>query len=262
VGIFTKRSDLEKEWEALRKQETAYIRWKEKRQETFVNKKLQDKVPKKLQEKLDAAFSKAFFLVFEKGTAVIEKTYKKEEIQKEYKVREYAAKLSPRRKYLKEFKKKSKDSFKKNLFLSGVEGIGLGVLGIGLPDIPIFVGMILKSIYEISLIYGYSYEEEKERLYILQLIQNAMSYGKEFEKGETKIDDILNRREGYDMKEEILRTSQLLSKELIYIKFLQGLPAVGVAGGAYNTIYLHKILTYADIKYRKRFLTDWKQKWE
>ena len=64
------------------------------------------------------------------------------------------------------------------------------------------------------------------------------------------------------MKEEILRTSQLLSKELIYIKFLQGLPAVGVAGGAYNTIYLHKILTYADIKYRKRFLTDWKQKWE
>ena len=137
---------------------------------------------------------------------------------------------------MKEFKKKSKDSFKKNLFLSGVEGIGLGVLGIGLPDIPIFVGMILKSIYEISLIYGYSYEEEKERLYILQLIQNAMSYGKEFEKGETKIDDILNRREGYDMKEEILRTSQLLSKELIYIKFLQGLPAVGVAGGAYNTI--------------------------
>ena len=86
MGIFTKRSDLEKEWEALKKQEAAYIRWKRERQEAFFNKILQDKVPKKLQEKLDAAFSKAFLLVFEKGTGVIEKTYKKEEIQKEFKV--------------------------------------------------------------------------------------------------------------------------------------------------------------------------------
>ena len=257
MGIFTKRSDLEKEWEALKKQEAAYIRWKRERQEAFFNKILQDKVPKKLQEKLDAAFSKAFLLVFEKGTGVIEKTYKKEEKQKEFKVREYAAQLSPRRKYLKAFKKSSKASFNKNLFISGVEGISLGALGIGLPDIPIFVGMILKSIYEISLIYGYSYEEEKERLYILQLIQNALSYGEEFEKGEGKLKDILNESEKYDLKEEIFLTSQVLSKELIYIKFLQGVPAVGVAGGAYNAIYLYKILKYADLKYRKRFLTDW-----
>lgn len=262
MGIFTKRSDLEKEWEALKKGESAYIRYKEKKREAFFNKKLQDKVPKKLQEKLDIAFSKAFFIVFEKGTVIIEKTYKKEEIQKEYKIREYGARLNPRKKYLKAFKKSSKASFNKNLIISGVEGIGLGILGIGLPDIPIFVGMILKSIYEVALIYGYSYEEERERFYILQLIQNALSYGKEFEKGERKLDDILNKSERYNMKEEIFQTSQILSKELIYIKFLQGVPVVGTTGGAYNAIYLHKILRYADLKYRKRFLTDWKQKWE
>lgn len=38
--------------------------------------------------------------------------------------------------------------------ISGVEGVGLGLLGIGLPDIPLFTAVILKSVYEIALSYG------------------------------------------------------------------------------------------------------------
>ena len=49
------------------------------------------------------------------------------------------------------FKKGAAASSRKNLLLSTAEGVGLGVLGIGLPDIP-FTGMILKSIYEVALI--------------------------------------------------------------------------------------------------------------
>ena len=29
-----------------------------------------------------------------------------------------------------------------------------------------------------------------------------------------------------------------MSKELLYMKFLQGIPVVGTVGGAYNTVYL------------------------
>lgn len=82
----------------------------------------------------DTAFAKAFTLIFEKGTGVIEKT-----------------------------SKKSKGAGTKNLLLSGVSGVGMGVLGIGLPDIPVFTGMILKSIYETALHYGCGYDTKEDR---------------------------------------------------------------------------------------------------
>ena len=47
-----------------------------------------------------------------------------------------------------------------------------------------------------------------------------------------------------------------MSKELLYMKFLQGIPVAGAAGGIYNVIYLRKIQRYAGMKYRKRFLYD------
>ena len=45
-----------------------------------------------------------------------------------------------------------------------------------------------------------------------------------------------------------------LSKELLYMKFLQSIPVVGAAGGAYDAVYMQKIVEYAKIKYQRRFL--------
>ena len=59
---------------------------REEKKDTFLNKKLEEKVPEKLQGTLDTAFAKAFGMIFEKGTGVIEKTYKKDELQKSFKI--------------------------------------------------------------------------------------------------------------------------------------------------------------------------------
>lgn len=45
-----------------------------KEKDSILNQKLAEKVPEKLQSTLDAAFAKAFTLVFENGTGIIEKT--------------------------------------------------------------------------------------------------------------------------------------------------------------------------------------------
>jgi hypothetical protein len=37
------------------------------------------------------------------------------------------------------------------------------------------------------------------------------------------------------------------------MKFLQGIPIVGVVGGAFDFKYMKEITTYAEIKYRKRY---------
>ena len=55
-------------------------------------------------------------------------------------------------------------------------------------------------------------------------------------------------------QEQRRRTADALSEALLYMKFLQGIPVAGVAGGISNTIYLKKITDYAELKYKRRFL--------
>ena len=142
------------------------------------------------------------------------------------------------------------------MLISGISGIGLGVLGIGIPDIVLFTGLMLKSIYEIALNYGFDYEKEEEKQFILLLIQGAISYGDELH----EINDELNYfiETGRFTRCKVLSDSINaaaggLSKELLYMKFLQGIPVVGAAGGAYDVIYMKQIVKYAEMKYRRRF---------
>lgn len=141
--------------------------------------------------------------------------------------------------------------------MSAVEGVGLGILGIGLPDIPLFTGMILKSMYETALHYGCGYQTEEEKYFILLLIRTSLACEAELEEEEKQVESFLETEslpKTYDRQEEIRKTAAVLSRELLYMKFVQGLPLVGAIGGAFDAIYLKQILTYAKIKYQKRFL--------
>ena len=41
---------------------------------------------------------------------------------------------------------------------------------------------------------------------------------------------------------------------MLLLKFIQGLPVVGILGGAANPLYYHKITAYTQLKYRRRYL--------
>lgn len=257
MNLLKKMTPWEKEWRALEKREQQYLDKKKAKKISALNQLLEDKVPPNLQGRLDTAFSKAFGLVFEKGTGIIEKTYKKQQMEEDYQIHAFTAEVKKDRKSLRNFSKKANTSGNKNLLLSGVEGVGLGILGIGLPDIPLFTGMILKSIYEIALHYGYGYETEEEKYFILLLIRCALARERAWEKAKERMQAFLIEEQlppCYDRELEIQKTAEVLSQELLYMKFLQGLPVVGAVGGAYDAIYLNAILQYGKIVYKKRFL--------
>lgn len=262
MGFFEKKTPWEKEWETLEKKEKKYLEKRAEKKDSFLNRKLDELIPQTLQERLEVTFSKAFAMIFEKGTGIIEKTYKKEEMEKDYKVNEYAASVKADRKSLKTFHKNAGASSNRNLLIAGVEGIGLGLLGIGLPDIPVFVGMILKSLYELSIHYGIGYETEEEKYFVLLMIRTALSYGEELEEAERDAELFIYSEllpEEYDREKEIRKAADTLSRELLYMKFLQGAPVIGAVGGAYDAVYLNRIMEYAKIKYRKRFLLKQKK---
>lgn len=256
--MFKRLSPHEKEWEALIKKEEKFFASRQEKKDSVLNQKLEQYVPDKLRSTIDEAFSKVFNLIFEKGTVIIEKTYSKDKIKERYSENDYAYLLNQNRKNLRKFSKKAEGAGTVNLLVSGTAGIGMGLAGMGLPDIPVFTSMMLKSIYQIALNYGYNYDTEKERIFILLIIQGAVSNGNDLLEIDREINHYIKTgsyTKPLNLSEQIKLASSCLSKELLYMKFLQGLPIVGAVGGFYDVIYMKNINKYANLKYKRRFLS-------
>lgn len=222
--------------------------------------KLESNIPEKLKITLDSAFYKGFNLVLSKGSKYIEKLYDKEKLQLEYDIKNYAVEKSTTKKNIRNLDSISKRSNFINTTISTVEGGGLGLLGIGVPDIPLFITMILKTIYEIAISYGFDYENESEQIYILNLICGALSSGEEQKKYDNKLDNFNNEIDlkKYIFDDEVRNTSKVLSQAMLTSKFVQGLPLIGVVGGIVNFRVINKISEYSKLKYKKRYLQKYK----
>ena len=47
--------------------------------------------------------------------------------------------------------------------------------------------------------------------------------------------------------------------DMLILKFIQGLPIVGIIGGAANPVYYRKVMRYVQLMYRKRYLLKQKK---
>jgi len=254
---------LTRQLNTIMRQEKKFLNQKEntftKSTFTPIINKIQTKIPAKLIFTLDKTFYMGFNFVFEKGNAFVEKTYNKDKISSEHDLNNYAIDKYMSKKHLKNMDKQSKQSSSINASLSALEGGVLGLLGIGIPDIPLFISVIIKTINEIALSYGYQYDTDEEKTYILYLICGAMTKGEIQKEYAEKIDflgeDIdSNTCTSIHLEEIMKETSNILSTTLLTAKFIQGLPVVGVIGVAVNPFIINKIGKYTRIKYKKRYL--------
>lgn len=256
--MFFSRDYWKKEWAALEKKEGRYLDRQREEKSFSITQKVAEKIPEKLEDTLKSAFRKAFELVFEKGTGMIEKTYDKKKHEQNYQVNEYAARIRKNKKSIKAFSRQAGNGRTKNLLLSGIEGAGFGILGIGIPDIPVFTAVLLKSVYEIALSYGCSYETEEEQCFILKIIETALLHGERLDEANKELNEWIEYRTGFEInrKEQIIKTADILAEALLYMKFVQGIPVLGLAGGLADAVYLKRITDYADLKYKRRCYSD------
>lgn len=288
---------IDKELKLIHRQEESLRRAAMKGKTPQWKTALEEKVPGSIYENLQKAFRKAFAIVFEKGTGLIEKTYNRESLEEDCQVREFAFQVKANRKTLKKARKDARAGNLRNLAITSAEGIGLGVLGIGLPDIVMFVGVLLKGIYETALQYGYAYDSDQERCFILKLMETAVLKGEDWEEGNREIDRYIEssaadcageeetgaeesgeeeieakgpgeeqQSEAWEkdlrerVKEQTGRTADAFAMDMVLLKFVQGLPVVGILGGAGNPLYYNKVIKYAELKYRKRYLLKLREK--
>jgi len=230
----------------LRKIDKAERKLKQKSLLSFPYKEqLMHHIPDKLQDTLNLAFEKAFKTAFLKGTALLEKTYDKEELQIEHESKQLMVDRKANRKHLKSMDKAAKKSALIHDALSTSSGTVMGFFGLGLPDIPVLVSIILRHLYTCALSYGYDYEEENEKVYLLRLIRESLA--EEVDPAES-------------LEIEIKKTAAVLSNRLLVEKFIQGIPVIGAAGGIVNHQIITRISKYAQISYKKRWLLSQIQK--
>lgn len=253
---------LNKELQIVQKQERKLEQTAQKAKPAVWKTELENRIPDKVYTGLESAFCKGFRLVFEQGRGVIEKGYNKENLKTDHAIRDYAVQLKGNRKELRQMRKHAARADVFNMAVTTVEGVGLGALGIGIPDIVLFLGNLLKSVYETALNYGFDYDSRQEQLLILKMMQTALSNGEDWIRGNAAVDEMLFEQpddiadEGF--QQQIKDTANTFAMDMLILKFIQGLPVVGVIGGAANPVYHGKIMKYVHLKYRKRYLMQLK----
>lgn len=254
---------IEKEWLRILEQEEKFLCAAEKKKDGKLEElagKLEEKIPPKLIMTLNEAFYKAFLLIFEKGTDVIEKTFKGEEMELEFRVNDFRMDQKASRKAIRKLEKAGKQSSLLNACVTTAEGIGLGALGIGMPDIPLFLGMLLKGIYETAASYGIAYRKKEEQVFILRMIAAGLAQGDMVREKDMAVEEwitsIKEENAVWQMEAEIRMASAALADGMLAAKFLQGIPVVGVVGGMSNPVIYRKVLKYASLKYKKRYLAE------
>lgn len=257
-GTKRKRAAVKKELERLAGQERRLERAAARERPGGLPERLEQKLPERVREALEKAFCKAFRIVFEKGTRVIEKTVRKESREEEYAIRQFAVELRGTRRELRRMEKSAEAAQLCNMAAATAEGLGLGALGIGLPDIVLFTGVLLKGVYETALCYGFAYDTPEERMLILKMLEAAVSTGAERERRNAAVDEYLERgglpcgREA--LEEQAERTARAFAADMLLLKWIQGLPVIGMLGGAGNPVCFRRVMKYVGLKYRKRYL--------
>lgn len=251
---------LNREFKALQRREDRLMAAALKARQPGWKKALEQKVPEKVYAGLNSAFAKGFELVFLHGRRAIELTYKKETIARRHDAGQAGFASSGRRQELKQLHRKAGNANALNLAVTTAEGIGLGALGIGMPDIVLFLTTVLRGIYETALHYGFDYASRFEQMMILKMMAASLSTGESWFRRNREINDWLltGQREipEAEFQAQLRQTAEVFAVDMLLLKFVQGLPVVGILGGAANPVYYQKILTYAQLKYRRRHLLE------
>ncbi|MDO4280876.1 MAG: EcsC family protein [Peptococcaceae bacterium] len=221
--------------------------------------KLEDKVPEKLEATLKSAFKTAFKMVFQEGAAVIEKTYSDEALKQEYANKRAQIQGDGRRSVIQSLREKGRKRYFSTLGVTTAEGVGLGLLGIGLPDVPLLIGNMIRTANVSAKSHGLDPDRRDEQYYTLLLIRLVAAPQDERAAVEAQLDALAEQIDSGEavpiaLDEEIQQTADALATAMLVSRFVMGLPIVGVAGGLYNSVIISQLHQLAEVKYEVRLL--------
>ena len=232
---------------------------KEDAPSTGLMAKVEARIPPKLIGSMDEAFYLAFQMLFDKGTVLLRLTFSEKRLRAERFIREYYLKEDPNDERILAFYKSARAGGIVNTVLATAEGLVMGLFGMGLPDIPILMSLMLRTVYTTALRYGYRFDNPRERYFILLVLSAALAKGSERREYSERADQVgraLDTGEPlrFDLDEQMRETAKALARSMLVVKFIQTTSIIGVVGGIQNFSASRKVAVMANLKYQKRFL--------
>lgn len=259
--IYTKKEYIlfVREMRRVQREEEKYLAYRPKKDDPD-KRTIKDRIPEKTYNALEAAFEKGFRLLFDKGGGIIEKTGSIDKARMRFEQFDESLERTVHPDTLRAIDKSAASKVLSGKFVGTADGTVLGIFGMGMPDIPIFLGLLLKQCYEIAANYGYDYRDPDEKKFTIGVLKLAFSPDEDKQQVSMECDDlagIMERGEEFDAElsdQDIKDIASVLATEMLVAKFIQGLTFFGVVGGAFNYRLMGKISKAARLKYKKRFL--------
>lgn len=92
----------------------------------------------------------------------------------------------------------------------------------------------------------------------MKMMAASLNYGETWSETNAGVDAVLENETleitQVMLDDQIGATASVFAMDMLLLKFIQGLPIVGIIGGVGNPIYYNRVLQYVQLKYRKRYL--------
>ena len=170
---------------------------------------------------------------------------------------DYAVERRGQRRDVKRLRKSSRRANRALTALTAAEGITLGALGIGVPDAAIFTTVLLRGVFRTALRFGVDTDDAGERYLLLCMMEASLLDGGVFADADRKIDEMLTSPHApteRETREQSRRTAHALSDAMMTMKFVQGIPIAGIAGGMHDPVCYRRVVGYVEEKLYKRYL--------
>ena len=242
-----KEKIIRKELLRIEKEEAKLVQAAQKAKPSGWKQELENRIPEKVYAGLEAAFAKGFSLVFQQGRGIIEKTYSKSDLEADHAIRDFAVQRKGGRKELRRLQSGAQQGSLRNLAVTTVEGIGLGALGIGVPDIVLFLGTLLKGVYDLWICLRHSpgADVDFETAVHFPVIRRFLGRRKRPGGGNAHVGSRVDHPRGSEPADQA---------DCFCFCCGYAVPVVGILGGAANPVYYRKVMKYVQLKYRKRYL--------
>lgn len=249
-----------RELHRVEQQEGSYLKRRGKDKTSLINSLTKKQVPEKVLDTLEEVFYRSLKMMMEKGTNGLEKTIGRDQKEVRWEENIQHAQILRDSASIRNLGREATKDGAKSLLLSGLTGVGLGFMGIGIPDVAVYSAMLIREVYSHALNYGYHYDTDEEKYFVLLLIRGAFLSGPALAEVNEKANLFMKKGEipeNTDLLKEIQTTAQTVANEISSAKVVQQIPLVGVVGGVYDAVYMARLTEFADIKYRKRMLNDY-----
>lgn len=249
-------NNTEKNWDReWARQLRAEHRWQRQalnRTPGRLQRELESRVPEAVRKSLTGAFRASLTAALD-GESLLRRTVSRPAVEKR-RARTDALLRSPGR--FGGVRDPAKGVVRTAAAAAAVRSAGLGLLGIGLPDIPVFTALLLRNMGQIAHGYGCGTGTRRDRLLWLRILDAALTDGPDYPRRAQRAAQALAGEpdDPACLPELTGRVAEGLCARLLAAKFLQGIPLAGAAGSLADSRLTASLLDYTALCCNRQYL--------